>query len=246
MNMITDLFQQLRYPDCLFCHQKRQTEASWTALVYGDHSVLCGDCEEKLEPLSGELCATCSRPLAMLAPAYRKGHICYDCFRWEEDPEWKGVLRINESLFLYNEFLKEIISQYKFRGDYALANIFKRGINLKIKQLKPDLIVPIPLSKERLQERGFNQAEGILIEAGGLTFSSLLTRQHSEKQSKKARDERLLQENIFQWSSDQSITDKSVLILDDIYTTGATIRHAAKILKYYGAKEVLSLTIARG
>ncbi|WP_243356013.1 ComF family protein [Bacillus litorisediminis] len=245
MKFFNDLLEQFRYPDCLFCYQKRQPEASWTALVYGDHSVLCRDCEERLEQLTGELCVKCSRQMEMLEPSYRRGEICYDCWRWEEDPQWKAVLTKNESLYQYNEFLKEIISQYKFRGDYVLANIFKRDIKLKIKQLEPDLIVPIPLSKQRLHERGFNQAEAILIEAE-LPFISLLTREHSEKQSKKAREERLGQENIFQWNSEEYLTDKSVLILDDIYTTGATIRHAAKIFIEKGAKEVRSLTIARG
>ena len=245
MNFFAALLEQVRYPDCIVCHQKRQPEASWNALVYGDHSVLCRDCEEKLEPVSGGLCNKCSRPMALLDPAYRSGEICYDCRRWEDDPDWKGVLTKNASLFIYNEFLKEIVSQYKFRGDYALANIFKRGIKLKINSLKPDVIVPIPLSKERLQERGFNQAEAILLEAN-VPFISPLTREHSEKQSKKAREDRLRQQPIFQWNSSQSITDKSILIMDDIYTTGATIRHAAKVLKENGAKEVCSLTVARG
>ncbi|GAA0318846.1 comF operon protein ComFC [Bacillus carboniphilus] len=243
-SFIEELIQLFVYPDCLFCHQKREPDTSWTSLIYGDHAVLCHTCQGKLEFLEGELCEKCSRPLGKLEPAYRKGSICYDCWRWEEDLEWQGLLQRNHSLYFYNDFLKEVIAQYKFRGDYVLAQIFQRDFKQKIKKLKPDFLIPIPLSKIRLQERGFNQVEAILQEAG-LTFESPLERHHSEKQSKKQRDERFAQSNPFRWNSEISVEGKQVLILDDIYTTGSTIRHAAKILKDHGAREVQSLTIAR-
>lgn len=242
--LFEDLQKLFFYPDCLYCHKPRQPETSWTSLIYGDHSVLCQDCEEKLEPLTGDLCAMCSRSFTNLDPTYRTGEICYDCFRWEKNPEWAGLLYKNESLYHYNDFLKEVIAQYKFRGDYVLAQIFHREMKLKIKHIKPDVIVPIPLSAERLIERGFNQVEAILTE-GAIPFSRLLTRIHSEKQSKKAREDRLAQSNFFQWSSEESVSEKRILLLDDVYTTGSTIRQAAKLLKEKGAADVVSLTIAR-
>nr|WP_276532455.1 phosphoribosyltransferase family protein [Cytobacillus horneckiae] len=115
----------------------------------------------------------------------------------------------------------------------------------KLDRLNYDFLVPIPLSPERKYERGFNQSEA-LINALGRQPLSILTRIHSEKQSKKSRNERISLPQVFQLTDSAAIQDKCLVIIDDIYTTGSTLRHAAKLLKESGAKEVTSLTIARG
>jgi competence protein ComFC len=170
--------------------------------------------------------------------------LCNDCVRWEQDPEWSGHLEKNVSLFQYNDFLKEVIARFKFRGDYIIAKIFAEQIKLELSQLDYDLLVPIPLSEERLYERGFNQAEALLTESG-FTSTLLLTRIHSEKQSKKSRTERIHVPQVFQVSKDPGVNGKTILLVDDIYTTGSTLRHAAKLLKGAGAARIQSLTLAR-
>jgi len=102
------------------------------------------------------------------------------------------------------------------------------------------------LSQERLYERGFNQAEALILEAG-FKSTTLLTRIHTEKQSKKSRTDRIHLPQVFQFDSNRSIPleGKDVLLVDDIYTTGSTLRHAAKILLEHGAKKVDSFTLAR-
>ncbi len=173
--------------------------------------------------------------------------ICSDCVQWQEDPRWKNVLQENRSLYVYNDFLKNIIAQYKYRGDYALVKCFaNNAINLweKERGKKFDYYVPIPLSSERLYERGFNQAEAFMIEMN-LPVTSLLSRAHAEKQSKKTKKARHTGDPGFTLISEQPLTGKSILLIDDIYTTGSTIRHAAKRLKEAGAASIFSLTIAR-
>ncbi|WP_249315512.1 ComF family protein [Bacillus sp. FJAT-49711] len=170
---------------------------------------------------------------------------CLDCVRWEQDPRWKGTLDKNISIYVYNHFLKDLIAQFKFRGDYELAKAFSPEISAQLKSLEYDLLVAIPLSDERLKERGFNQSEALARETGFITWD-LLIRTHSEKQSKKSREERLLQQQVFDVKQPAMIPGKSILLIDDIYTTGSTLRQASKILKQAGAKQVRSLTIARG
>ncbi len=206
--------------------------------------LLCPSCEEKLERIEGDTCRICDRPLSNLDEKYHDGDICHDCIRWEEDPEWSKYLDNNYSLFLYNEFLKELIAKYKFRGDYILAKIFAVYIKEKLMEMHPDLLVPIPLSEERLYERGFNQAMALLQEAGYPT-SDILSRIHSEKQSKKTRLERIHLPQVFTINSDSQLEGKRIVLVDDIYTTGSTLRHAAKLLKEAGAASIQSLTIAR-
>jgi competence protein ComFC len=231
---------------CLYCGELITPVVSWGSLLTRRvEEWLCGRCEEQLELIEGDCCVRCSRPFEGLAEEFRKGDFCYDCVRWEQDPEWSGILERNISLYKYNDFLKEFISRFKFRGDYVLAKVFKNGLNKAVKEIKYDLLVPIPLSEERLNERGFNQSEGLIFEIGFIpTF--VLKRTHSEKQSKKSRGERIHLEDIFKIIEGVDVVGKSIVLVDDIYTTGSTLMHAGNILKQQGALAVSAITVARG
>ncbi|MGD6878729.1 ComF family protein [Bacillus infantis] len=231
---------------CLICHKEIDAEIGWQELfTRTEEKVICRECEESFEELKGTLCKICGRRLQGLDPQFIDGDICYDCVRWEKGPEWEDVLNRNISLYAYNTFLQELIARYKYRGDYILAKVFKQEIRRNIETLKPDFIIPIPLSPERHYERGFNQAEALIITAGQ-TPTHLLTRIHTEKQSKKSREERIHLNEIFQISSFATFKAKNILLIDDIYTTGSTLRHAALPLKQAGAANIMSLTLARG
>lgn len=231
---------------CLYCAEIITPVVSWGALFSRQvDELLCERCEEQLVRVEGECCVRCCRPFKGLAEEFRKGELCYDCVRWEQDPEWSGVLCRNISLYVYNDFLKEIISRYKFRGDYVLARIFVIELKKVINNLQYDLFVPVPLSEERLYERGFNQSEALIMEAG-LTPTFVLKRTHSEKQSKKSRGKRIHLEEVFKFVEAGDVVGKKVVLVDDIYTTGSTLIHAGKILKQHGALVVSSITVARG
>lgn len=230
---------------CLICHEKISEPFGWQAIFTpAKEHYICQSCDGKFEKIAGEICRLCNRPFQLLDEKFRHGDLCNDCKRWEEDPIWKGYLDQNISLFLYNDFLKEVIAKYKFRGDYVLAKVFAEFIKPKMVDLQADLFVPIPLSEERLYERGFNQSDAIIREAG-YQPSSLLSRIHSEKQSKKSRLDRIHFDQVFQLKNDLNLLGKKVILIDDIYTTGSTLRHAAKLLKEAGVATIKSLTIAR-
>lgn len=235
------------FPDvrCLICHEIIRPETSWRS-IFSEEKVqfLCSSCIGQFEIIEGEKCRICCRPFQNLEEKFRHGDLCHDCFRWEGDPEWQGNLHQNTSIYLYNEFCKVVMSRYKFRGDYILAKIFAESIKEVLQKINPDILVPIPLSEERLYERGFNQAEALIIESG-YQPAKILSRIHSEKQSKKSRHERIHIPQVFQVETRESLLGKKVLLIDDIYTTGSTLRHAAKLLKAAGAESVQSLTLAR-
>jgi competence protein ComFC len=237
-----NLFPQAQ---CLICHEIIQPNMGWRAIFSEEKElIICPTCDGRFELIEGEQCRICSRPFRLLDERFRHGGICHDCKRWEDDYDWKGYLDSNHSIYLYNDFFKEVMATFKYRGDYVLAKLFADKINDILRRIQPDLFVPIPLSDERLYERGFNQAEALLIESG-LTPSMPLTRVHSEKQSKKSRLERIHIPQVFQVNLQIAIKGKSILLIDDIYTTGSTLRHAAKLLKESGAERVQSLTLAR-
>ncbi|WP_042463070.1 ComF family protein [Neobacillus dielmonensis] len=235
-------FQQER---CLICGQFITAVVGWGWIFSMEtEHVICEACEGKLERIEGETCKICGRSFEALANTFRIGEICNDCCRWEEDLQWQGLLEKNFSLFHYNDFLKEVIAKFKYRGDYILAKVFSDEIKSRLGNMEADLFIPIPLSEERLYERGFNQAEALLLEAGFAPVK-MLTRVHSEKQSKKSRTERIHLPQVFQLIPAPQLQGRKVILVDDIYTTGSTLRHAAKLLKEAGAFSVNSLTIAR-
>ncbi|MFJ7831952.1 phosphoribosyltransferase family protein [Peribacillus sp. NPDC097284] len=227
---------------CLFCDEEMKDVLTWRSLLLKvEVKVICEECESRLEVISGETCSMCSRELD---EKFRVGDRCLDCVRWEKDEKWKGHLTQNISLFHYNEHLKDIIAKYKYRGDYALAEAFVPFLKERMKDLRFDIVTVIPLSEERLRERGFNQAQA-LTDLLGLETMEILTRLHTEKQSKKSREERISLPQVFQVIELDAIQNKSIVIVDDIYTTGSTLRHAAKALKLAGAGDIFSITLAR-
>ncbi len=143
--------------------------------------------------------------------------------------------------------MKDIITKWKYRGDYVLghmfADVFYETFQRVFSNLKEEvLVVPIPLSDERLAERGFNQAE-MLAHFLCEQPSSFVERVQGEKQSKKTRQERILSKNHFKI---KKRINKPVILVDDIYTTGATLRHVAVQLRKNGCPKVYGFTLARG
>ncbi|QDP41286.1 ComF family protein [Radiobacillus deserti] len=222
---------------CLICGTETIREVDWTSMfTFESPSPLCETCKESFHILHGNRCTICSREW--------KESLCPDCKRWERHPQWKGVLKQNVSLFAYNQPLQKAIARWKYRGDYVLIEAFekewKKLFNQTFVQYNLTL-VPIPLSEERLLERKFNQAEA-LINLLAQPSKKLLKRMNTEKQSKKTREQRMNIKNPFQLVKP---IQHSVLLVDDIYTTGSTIRHAAKLLKDAGCPSVHAMTLAR-
>ncbi|HEY8561010.1 MAG TPA: ComF family protein [Pyrinomonadaceae bacterium] len=115
-----------------------------------------------------------------------------------------------------------------------------------------ELIMPVPLSKKRLLERGFNQAE-ILAEILAERFGAEIDRQslarkvhtpvHRAGMDRRARE--LTVENAFEVTRPNFVKSKKILLVDDVLTSGATVSHCAKALKKKGADKVYVLTLAR-
>ena len=231
---------------CLCCHTHFFEKISWEyVFAKAPSSPICEQCSKKLEEVTGEICEKCGRPFSALDPQFRENNLCVDCVRWNERD---SALMKNRSLYVYNDFLQEVIAKWKYRGDAELVKLFTEQLQKCAKQFQVDLVVPIPLSEERLYERSFNQAK-LLAEQLPYPLLEALTRpESSSKQSKKSRKERLNTEERFQMvpSFLYDLQNKSVLLIDDIYTTGATLHAAADVLKGNGATNIFSITVARG
>ncbi|MFC7393835.1 ComF family protein [Scopulibacillus cellulosilyticus] len=236
---------------CLWCSQAFQPQIGFRSFFSIDvHTGFCPICYKQLQPIDErECCRVCGRDLRLLDSRYVEGSVCRDCSRWEES-EWQGLLTKNRSLYVYNDFLKEVVKAFKFQGDVALVHGFKTDVlQMYKKHFRNAAIVPVPLSFERLAERGFNQSEHIASLLDQPVYHGLIRAIHENKQSKKGRKERIThRENPF--TANQKLKERlegqSVLLIDDIYTTGATIRMAAQALLSFKPKEISALTLARG
>lgn len=219
--------------NCSFCQTRIKTRQKFTDLLIlkKENSELCTECKEGFEIISREGCQRC----------YKKGTdtVCEDCLLWEE----KNYIVDHQSLYYYNGPMADYMSRYKFHGDYHLRKVFAKELKIALEQWSDYTIVPIPLSHERYAERGFNQVSG-LLEAAGIPYKTLLKKRHSAKQSEKTRQERLDSKQMFYLDEEQVLPEK-ILLVDDIYTTGATLKLAREVFVKKHKKIVKTFSLAR-
>ena len=226
----------LIYPQrCFVCHGISKSDK--------DSGYVCIKCMKKLIEVKEPFCLCCGKPISSFDTA-----LCYDCRK----P--KRYFTQGAALYVYNDVMKASIHMFKEKGRTEYAAYYAWGLFKKYRELyrqwKPDCLIPVPLSKVKLKKRGFNQAEliakelakalklplrtDLLMKQEGLEQKALSSYER-EKNSKKAF---ILSENIVQ--------SKSVLIVDDVFTTGNTINYIAKLLKNSGCESVYFTTVCIG
>ncbi|MFC6254903.1 ComF family protein [Secundilactobacillus hailunensis] len=224
--------------ECLLCHRDNLRQPTlWQLLNFRpvENSPLCQTCLNGFKAIpADQSCTGCGR----LWP----DRLCSDCVRWQGLAEFK-----NRALYQYNDLLKQFMSQYKFYGDYRLRTVFQTQFCQVIKQFNVDLVIPIPINQATERQRGFNQVAGFLEQLKTTDGLKTLALDKLQPQSAKNRQQRLQTKQPFTLNlGREKFNKKRVLIVDDIYTTGRTIRHAAKLLLDAGASEVRGLTLAHG
>ena len=160
------------------------------------------------------------------------------------------------NIFRYKGIIRKKIIEYKFGDKPYLYKTFAEII-LKSEKIygnlkNYDIIIPVPISKTKKHIRGYNQTELIAKEISkriaNLEYvkNVLIKKIDTKPQSllnKKERKENI--KNVFCINNENRVIGKKIILFDDIYTTGATAGECSKMLKQFGAKEVLVLTIAR-
>lgn len=242
---------------CLACQESITSDVTWRNFFLPDRpKPICQNCQDTLVLITKPTCSRCGRDqLNQLDPAHghyksnQTGNICTDCQQWQNNPLTKDVLTQNRAVYHYNDALKALIARWKYRGDYQLHQLFEPAFSQTFSEnflqaSDQSLLVPIPLSSARLQHRAFNQAEA-LARLLPYPTANLLTRIEGEKQSKKNRKQRITTSNPFAINQQQFKPANRVILIDDIYTTGATLHHAARLLKQAGVKQINSFTLGR-
>lgn len=221
---------------CSLCHQELSINLSVIELFFPPIKC-CRTCRQKFTRIKRtQACLGCGRAQAQTT-------LCSDCQNWQT---LYPQLLANRALYLYDAALKDWMQQYKFYGDYQLRFTFAAELKQALADYHGYLVCPIPLADERFATRGFNQVTEML-RAARVSYSELLERKTiAQPQSKKNRHERLLLPQPFSLAvPPEKIKNKKVLLVDDVYTTGRTLFHAAEIFWENDAEVVQSLTLAR-
>ena len=144
----------------------------------------------------------------------------------------------------YTEEFKQKIHLYKFSDKKYYYHFFTELIYEHIKEEDFDLIIPVPISRERYKERGYNQAGIIAKKLAAMVdkpYSAdiLLKTRNSERQSMQNFKDRLKSvKNVFEIADNSNVCDKSILLIDDIFATGSTANECCRVLKNSGAKNI--------
>jgi len=210
---------------------------------------LCAACLDSFRLIREPLCATCGRPWVLGAHVGAAGPLCALCRR--------GVYSFDlaRSYAAYDDALLRTITLLKHEAIRPLAAWFGSRL-AEVARNAPSsraahLVVPVPLHPDRLRERGFNQAE-LLARAVAARLGLPLERRALERQ--KPRPPKLKLSRHERWQAARGayataagcrFDNRRVLLIDDVFTTGATLDACARALRAAGAAHVAALTVAR-
>jgi ComF family protein len=210
---------------CVQCHAQVQ-ERRWGGA--------CPKCWSSLVRLEPPFCLKCGEP----APAIEG--LCGLCLKGEH------LFDFARSALLFTGTLREIIHHLKYADRVSLANPLGDIMKdcLEREAFTGDLVIPVPLHRSRERRRGFNQAELLAKRLRRPMSTRLLRRRkNTASQTGLTRNER--KRNLSGAFEVLGNVSGSVILVDDVYTTGSTMNEIAKTLKRAGAERVEVLTAAR-
>lgn len=213
---------------------------------------ICPICQKPQPTL--EVCDSCQQRLLYKRSLYgqcsrchsfgSRAAVCRNC------RDWPAYFQAVYSIWPYQEDYRDAVMRFKFHHAPWLAPVFAKEM-LSVLPDGYDLLIPVPLHKSRLRERGYNQSLLLVKELHRLTkipYGTALVRSrataHQPGLSRTARLDNLY--NAFNVRHPEGIQGRSVILVDDVFTTGATLRTCAAALKQAGAEKICGLTIASG
>jgi ComF family protein len=203
---------------------------------------VCGCCWARIVPLTPPLCDACGDPL----PTWRTSSLeCLRCPRCRRRP---GAVSIARAIGAYDGSLRDIVHALKYDGRRSLAAPLAarmRGAGAEVLR-DADLAVPVPLHRLRRLSRGFNQAADLARHLGLPTAAVLRrTRATPSQTDLPAAKRHSNVRGAFAMRRRARVAGLSIVLVDDVSTTGATLDACARVLKDAGARDVRALTAAR-
>ncbi len=218
---------------------------------------VCVDCQSKIMPLQGQRCSICAQPLPQGMPHQQSRGTCFECSR--DLPLFERAVAFGG----YEHELREMVHLLKYQHVRPAAEFLGALVAEAATEILPVmsdrvLVVPVPLYKAKLRERGFNQAEMLALETTRrltkivptkkfeLRTSLLFRKRATESQVGMTREQRKTNlRGAFTVPNKNAVKDREILLIDDVLTTGATVGECARVLRRAGAAQVWVATVAR-
>ncbi len=225
------------------------SSCSYCRAPIGDSEIpyFCPSCWADFAPIAGPVCPTCGRPFdSPESLQHSPGHLCLACR--QSPPQFDQALAVGQ----FEGPLREAIHQFKYRPCRSLGKPLGDWMAERVRLLSSiDMVMPVPLHAKRLRQRGFNQA--LLLahrmserHAVPLFCDNLIRMRSTRPQVELTGDERIKNvKGAFTLRYPGKVTGKSVVLIDDVFTTGATMNECAHVLKQAGAMQVTAFTLAR-
>jgi len=231
---VTSAALQLLLPaECLLCH---------ALLAERDAGrIVCPVCRHRWRPVRPPWCERCGQPEPHFGP-------CRLC------AEWPAALRLVRSAVWLSDGAREAVHALKYRGLPRIADDLAAAIaGVTLPTDEASVLVPIPLAPKRLRERGYNQSEAIAEALGrrwGLAVSrQLLTRTRETATQTALTPETRLANVAGAFRPGHrpglNLPVTSIVLVDDVFTTGATLAEAARALEQAGARTIVGITFGR-
>ena len=215
---------------------------------------ICGNCAAQINLVDGPICLSCG---IMFKSSEGEDRTCGDCITAPKP------FRMARASAAYDEAMLHLIRCFKYNGKIQLAKPFSglmlTALNRYWSADSFDVVMPVPLSGNKIRKRGFNQAFllicgwkkiadqlGMDLPSARISKDALLRNRTTLPQTglgRRARKENV--ENAFSISERTNVMQKRILLVDDVYTTGATVNECARELMDNGALSVDVLTLAR-
>ncbi len=243
MNLFKSFIDIIYPPRCPICgdfllNEKMASEDGST--------LLCRDCLADFEKVTSPVCSVCGMPFVS-----REGedHVCEECLR--KRPFYEAA----RAPYLYEGTIMEAIHQFKYGKKSFLADslgpLLAQFAHSWLAKSNEYVTIPVPLHAKRLRERGFNQSlllarhvsERLNTE---LDFLSLRRIRYTSPQTGLGKKER--RKNVkraFKVVTPEAVEGKTVLLVDDVFTTGNTLNECTRALKKSGCNKIFCLVLAR-
>ncbi len=225
----------LFYPRCCpVCHQ----------ILLDQNSLICPECLKKLKPISEPRCKKCGKSIELPEEEY-----CWDCQRQRHEfEEGRGI-------FSYDKKMRTSILRFKDGGRREYGDFYGKAMlyygNRELERWKPEAVLPVPIHPKKQRMRGFNQAEYLaeIIAKGrklpclkGYVKKTVMTT--SQKNLEAFQRRRNLKSSFESLPGDWKI--ESLLVIDDVYTTGSTIDAVSIQARMHGVKRIYFMTVCVG
>lgn len=207
--------------------------------------ICCPSCYKKVKRVKQPYCYQCGKPLRSARQEY-----CSDCKKRKKSFD-RGF-----SVVEYDAVTAPSILAIKYKNQREFLEVYgwlaKKQYQDILKNLPIDSIIPVPLAKGKKRKRGFNQAELFGKEISrwlGVPLNLKLLIRKKETAALKTLsplERRAVLKKVFCWKEEAYRGEKAVLLVDDIYTSGATADACARVLKEHGIQRVYILTMAIG